>query len=76
MEKSGPINFHMHPSFNYSLEDMPQEIIFDLNENEKVLKLIPIIKDMDNKEDISNKFKLGIVTSVLKTIEKDSKDLP
>lgn len=76
LKKSGPINFHMHPSFNYSLKDMPQEIVFDLNENEKVLKLIPIIKDMDNKEDISNKFKLGIVTSVLKIIEKDSKDIP
>ncbi len=62
------IKLHIHPTFNYSLEDMPNEIIFDLGKNEKVLKLIPIIKDIDNPENISNKFKLGVITSTIKTI--------
>ena len=34
----------------------------------KALKLIPIIKDIDNPENISNKFKLGIITSTIKMI--------
>ena len=51
------IKLHIHPTFNYSFEDMPNEIAFDLDKNEKVLKLIPIIKDIDNPENISNKFK-------------------
>ena len=62
------VKLHIHPTFNYSFEDMPNEIIFDLDKNERVLKLIPIIKDIDNPENISNKFKLGIVTSTIKTI--------
>ncbi len=62
------VKIHIHPTFNYSFEDMPNEIIFDLDKNEKILKLIPIIKDIDNPENISNKFKLGIVTSTIKTI--------
>ena len=37
---------------------MPNEIIFDLDKNKRVLKLIPIIKDIDNPKNISNKFKL------------------
>ena len=62
------IKLRIHPTFNHSFEDMPNEIIFDLDKNEQVLKLIPIIKDIDNPENISNKFKLGIVTSTIKTI--------
>ena len=62
------IKLHIHPTFNYSFEDMPNEIIFDLDKNEKALKLIPIIKDIDNPKNISNKFKLGIITSTIKTI--------
>ena len=62
------IKLHIHPTFNYSFEDMPNEIVFNLDKNEKVLKLIPIIKDIDNPENISNKFKLGIITSTIKTI--------
>ena len=62
------IKLHIHPTFNYSFKDMPNEIVFDLDINEKVLKLIPIIKDIDNPENISNKFKLGIITSTIKTI--------
>ena len=62
------VKLHIHPTFNYSFEDMPNEIVFDLDKNEKVLKLIPIIKDIDNPENISNKFKLGIITSTIKTI--------
>ena len=62
------VKLHIHPTFNYSIEDMPNEIVFDLDKNEKVLKLIPIIKDIDNPGNISNKFKLGIITSTIKTI--------
>ena len=62
------VKLHIHPTFNYSFEDMPNEIVFNLDKNEKVLKLIPIIKDIDNPENISNKFKLGIITSTIRTI--------
>ena len=34
---------------------------------EKILKLIPIIKDIDNPDNLSNKFKLGIITTTIKT---------
>ena len=68
------VKLHIHPTFNYSLEDMPNEIVFDLDKDEKVLKLIPIIKDIDNPENLSNKFKLGIVTSFVKTTEEVSKE--
>ncbi len=68
------IKLHIHPTFEFSLEDMPDEIFFDLEKDEKVLKLIPIIKDIDNPENLSNKFKLGIVTSFVKTTKEDSKE--
>ena len=68
------VKLHIHPTFNYSLEDMPNEIVFDLDKDEKVLKLIPIIKDIDNPENLSNKFKLGIVTSFVKTTKEVSKE--
>ena len=50
---------------------MPNEIVFDLDKNDKVLKLIPIIKDIYNPENISNKFKLGIITSTIETIKSN-----
>ena len=65
------VKLHIHPTFNYSFEDMPNEIVFDLDKNDKVLKLIPIIKDNDNPENISNKFKLGIITSTIETIKSN-----
>ena len=68
------VKLHIHPTFNYSLEDMPNEIEFNLDKDEKVLKLIPIIKDIDNPESLTNKFKLGIVTSFVKTTEEVPKD--
>ena len=68
------VKLHIHPTFEFSLEDMPNEIVFDLDKDEKVLKLIPIIKDIDNPENLSNKFKLGIVTSFVKTTKEDSKE--
>ena len=68
------VKLHIHPTFNYSLEDMPNEIEFNLDKDEKVLKLIPIIKDIDNPESLTNKFKLGIVTSFVKTTEEISKE--
>ncbi len=68
------IKLHIHPTFNYSLEDMPNEIEFNLDKDEKVLKLIPIIKDINNPESLTNKFKLGIVTSFVKTTEEVPKE--
>ena len=68
------VKLHIHPTFNYSLEDMPNEIEFNLDKDEKVLKLIPIIKDIDNPESLTNKFKLGIVTSFIKTTEEVPKE--
>ena len=68
------VKLHIHPTFEYSLEDMSDKIFFDLEKDEKVLKLIPIIKDIDNPENLSNKFKLGIVTSFVKTTKGDSKE--
>ena len=65
------VKLHIHPTFNYSFEDMPNEIVFDLDKNDKVLKLIPIIKDIYNPENISNKFKLGIITSTIETIKSN-----
>ncbi len=64
------VKLHIHPTFNHSFEDMPNEISFNLDKDEKVLKIIPIIKDIDNPELLSNRFKLGIITSIIKTIEK------
>src|SRR5574344_2784480 len=68
------VKLHIHPTFNYSLDDMPNEIEFNLDKDEKVLKLIPIIKDIDNPESLTNRFKLGIVTSFVKTTEEVSKE--
>ena len=68
------VKLHIHPTFNYSLEDMPNEIEFNLDKDEKVLKLIPIIKDIENPDSLTNKFKLGIVTSFVKTTEEVSKE--
>ena len=65
------VKLHIHPTFNYSFEDMPNEIVFDLDKNDKVLKLIPIIKDIDNPENISNKFKLSMITSTIETIKSN-----
>ena len=65
------VKLHIHPTFNHSFKDMPNEIVFDLDKNDKVLKIIPIIKDIDNPEDISNIFKLGIITSTVETIKND-----
>ena len=74
MEETKSIKFYMHPTFNYYLKDIPQEITFDLDEGEEPFKLIPVIKDIDNPESISNKFRLGIVTTHVSTIDMDSKE--
>lgn len=65
------VKLHIHPTFNHSFKDMPNEVVFNLDKNDKVLKVIPIIKNIDNPEDISNKFKLGIITSTIETIKND-----
>ena len=41
---------------------------------EEILKLIPIVKDIDNPDNINNKFRLGIVASVVNVLNEDSKE--
>ena len=67
LNKYHATNFYIHPTFNHSIEDLPDEIIFNINVDEKLFRLIPIIKDIDNPENVFNKFKLGIVTTSIKS---------
>ena len=68
LNKYHATNFYIHPTFNYTINDIPDKITFDLEPNEKIFRLIPIIKDIDNPENVLNKFKLGIVTTLVDTI--------
>lgn len=68
LNKYHATNFHIIPSLTFSITDLPDEIKFDLEPNEKVFRVIPIVKDIDNPDDIHNKLKLGVVTSIVKTI--------
>ena len=68
LNKYHATNFYIHPTFNHTINDIPDEITFDLNPNEKIFRLIPIVKDIDNPDNMLNKFKLGIVTTVVKSI--------
>ena len=68
MNQYNAINFYIHPTFNYKLEDIPESIEFNTNKNERIFKLIPIVKDIDNPNSSSNKFRLGIVTTYVKNI--------
>ena len=63
-------NFYIHPTFNHTINDIPDKITHDLEPNEKLFRLIPIIKDIDNPKNVLNKFKLGIVTTLIDTISK------
>ena len=47
--------------------DKLHRIFYRNNKDEKLFRLIPIIKDIDNPENIFNKFKLGIVTTSIKS---------
>ena len=67
LNKYHATNFYIHPTFNHSIEDLPDEIIYNINKDEKLFRLIPIIKDIDNPENVFNKFKLGIVTTSIKS---------
>ena len=67
LNKYHATNFYIHPTFNHSIEDLPDEIIFNINKDERLFRLIPIIKDIDNPENVFNKFKLGIVTTSIKS---------
>ncbi len=67
LNKYHATNFYIHPTFNHSIEDLPDEIIYNINKDEKIFRLIPIIKDIDNPENVFNKFKLGIVTTSIKS---------
>ena len=58
LNKYHATNFYIHSTFNHSIEDLPDEIIFNINADEKLFRLIPIIKDIDNPENVFNKFKL------------------
>ena len=68
LNKYHATNFYIHPTFNHTINDIPDKITFDLEPNEKIFRLIPIIKDIDNTENVLNKFKLGIVTTLVDTI--------
>lgn len=68
LNKYNATNFYIHPTFNHTINDIPDKITFDLKSNEKIFRLIPIIKDIDNPEYVLNKFKLGIVTTLVDTI--------
>ena len=67
LNKYHATNFYIHPTFNHTINDIPDKITFDLEPNEKIFRLIPIIKDIDNPENVFNKFKLGIVTTSIKS---------
>ncbi len=54
-----------------SIEDLPDEIIFNINKDERLFRLTPIIKDIDNPENVLNKFKLGIVTTSVKSFSSE-----
>ena len=73
LNKYHATNFYIHPTFNNTINDLPDEIVFDLEPNEKLFKLIPIIKDIDNSDNILNKFKLGIVTTKVESISNKNK---
>ena len=68
LNKYHATNFYIHPTFNHTINDIPDKNTFDLEPNEKIFRLIPIIKDIDNPENVLNKFKLGIVTTLVDTI--------
>ena len=71
LNKYHATNFYIHPTFNHSIEDLPDEIIFNINKDERLFRLIPIIKDIDNPENVLNKFKLGIVTTSVKSFSSE-----
>ena len=68
LNKYHATNFCIHLTFNYTINDIPDKITFDLEPNEKIFRLIPIIKYIDNPENGLNKFKLGIVITLVDTI--------
>lgn len=58
------IKYYEHPSFNYSINDIPDEIVFNVKDkNDKIFKLIPILDDYSNINNPNNKFRLAIITS-------------
>lgn len=56
------INFYEHPTFENTILDLPAEINFDYNENEKLFKIIPIWSN-ERLITIEDKIKLGILTT-------------
>ena len=62
LEKTN-IKHYEHPTFNYSINEIPDEIIFNVTIGEKVFKLIPILSDYANPHDPNNKYKLAVLTS-------------
>ncbi len=73
LNKYHATNFYIHPTFNHTINDIPDEIVFNLEPDEKIFRLIPIIKDIDNPDNILNKFKLGIVTTKVESITSKNK---
>ena len=63
--------FHIHPTFNFSALEIPDEIDFSLYKDEEIIKVIPIVRDRV-KIGPNTKYKLGIITTVRKTFEDGS----
>jgi len=68
LNKYRTTNFHMLNNLNYTLDNLPQELNIMLPKEEQIYKLIPIIKDIDNLSNINNEFKLGVITTNIKTV--------
>ncbi len=63
------IKYYEHPTFNYNVSEIPEEIVFNVDDkNDEIFKLIPIVEDFTNPNDINNKFRLAIITSNLNNI--------
>jgi len=62
LKEYNPIHFYEHPTFENTISDIPSEINFDYNENEKLFKIIPIWSN-EKLTTIKDKIKLGILTT-------------
>lgn len=68
LDKFRSTNFYMLNNESYTLENLQQELDIVLKEDEQIYKLIPIIKDINNKSNISGSFKLGTITTNIKNV--------
>lgn len=66
LNKFRSTNFYRLNNESYTPENLPQELDIVPKEDERIYKLILIIKDINNKSNISGSFKLGIITTNIK----------